>query len=76
MTIHFTPKGVYADTEEDQLTFYDRLHAGDPVILGHILIWRQEQELSEEKENRNDRTGIKREDNRNYLEGNWQLFQG
>lgn len=40
MTIHFTAEGVLADTEEEKLEFYDRMHRGDPVILGHIQLWR------------------------------------
>ena len=47
MTIHFTAEGIYADTEEERLTFYDRMCAGDPIILGHILIWEWEQSLFE-----------------------------
>ena len=40
MTIHFTNEGIFADTEEEKLAFYDRMHAGDPVIMAHIEIWR------------------------------------
>ena len=40
MTIHFTPDGIFADTEEEKLAFYDRMHAGDPVIMANIEVWR------------------------------------
>lgn len=38
--IHFTLNGIYADTLEEKLAFYDRMHAGDPIIMAHIEIWR------------------------------------
>jgi hypothetical protein len=47
--IHFTPNGIYADTEEERQTFYDRLCMGDPVIAGKIEIWKMRQELSKNK---------------------------
>ena len=46
MAIHFRPNGIYADTEEEKLTFYDKVCEGDPVIWGHITIWEWEQELA------------------------------
>jgi hypothetical protein len=42
VSIHFTANGIYTDTEEERLAFYDRLCAGDPVIWGHIVIWERE----------------------------------
>ena len=51
--IHFTKEAIYADTEEEKLDFYDRMHAGDPVILGHILLWElgtKNVEISTEQE--------------------------
>jgi len=46
MAIHFTDKGIFADTEEEKLAFYDRVCAGDPVIWGHIAIWEREYDLA------------------------------
>ena len=40
--IHFTAEGVFADTEEERLAFYDRMHASDPVIIAHLEQWRIE----------------------------------
>ena len=51
MTIHFTKDGIYADTEEERLAFYDRLCAGDPVILGHLAIHELQLNLVEEETN-------------------------
>ena len=48
--IHFTNDGIYADTEEERLAFYDRLCAGDPVIFGHLVVYERELELAEENE--------------------------
>lgn len=45
--IRFTAEGIYADTEEEKLTFYDRMHAGDPVIMAHLEQWRMELALKE-----------------------------
>ena len=49
--IRFTEQGIFADTEEEQLAFYDRMHAGDPVILAHLEIYRMELEAIEESHN-------------------------
>ena len=49
--IHFTNEGVFADTEEERLAFYDRIHAGDPVIMAHLEQWHIELELVREKSN-------------------------
>lgn len=49
--IHFTNEGIFADTEEERLTFYDRMHAGDPVVMMHLEQWRMELELVKEKSN-------------------------
>ncbi len=49
--IHFTNEGIFADTEEEKLAFYDRQHAGDPVIMAHLEQWRIELELVKEKSN-------------------------
>jgi len=43
--IHFTNDGVYADTEEEKLEFYDQLHRGDPVVAGHVWLWQHQQDL-------------------------------
>lgn len=40
--IRFTEEGVFADTEEERLAFYDRLAFGDPVIMAHLELWRRE----------------------------------
>jgi len=48
--IHFTAEGIYADTEEERLEFYDRLSAGDPEVLGHILLYEQELHGVEEEQ--------------------------
>jgi hypothetical protein len=40
--IHFTPDGIFADTEEERLILVDRMVAGDPVVMGHILQWEME----------------------------------
>ena len=40
--IRFTADGIYADTEEERLEFYDRLNAGDPVIWGQLAIYELE----------------------------------
>ena len=40
--IRFTADGIYADTEEERLDFYDRLCAGDPVIMGHLFLYEKE----------------------------------
>jgi len=45
--IRFTKDGVFADTEDERLTFYDRLTAGDPIIMAHLEIWRMELALDE-----------------------------
>lgn len=55
MTIHFTAKGIFADTEEEKLAFYDRACAGDPVImmeleLHHLKLRRMEDEESEQRQ--------------------------
>lgn len=47
--IRFTNDGVYADTEEERLEFYDRLCAGDPVIMGHLALYQMEINLLEEE---------------------------
>lgn len=52
MTIHFTKEGIFADTEEEKLTFYDRLHAGDPVIMAHLEIWRCQLGNKEDEESK------------------------
>jgi len=44
--IRFTESGIFADTKEERLTFYDRMHAGDPVIMAHLEIWRLQRDLS------------------------------
>lgn len=51
MAIHFTADGIYADTEEERLAFYDRLCAGDPTIWGHLAIYERELELVQEESN-------------------------
>ena len=40
--IRFTEDGIFADTEEERLAFYDRMHAGDPTIIAHLEQWRME----------------------------------
>ena len=40
--IRFTENGIFADTEEERLAFYDRLTAGDPTIMAHLELWRTE----------------------------------
>ena len=45
--IHFTNDGIYADSEEERLAFYDRMCAGDPVMLAHLEIWGMERDLCE-----------------------------
>ena len=47
MTIHFTPEGIFADTEEEKLEFYDEMHRGNPVIMAHLEIWRISQSNEE-----------------------------
>jgi len=46
--IHLTPDGIYADSKEELEAFYDRLHAGDPTILGHLMLYEVEKDLLEE----------------------------
>jgi len=46
--IHLTPNGVYADTHKELLAFYDRLHTGDPVVLGHLMLSEMRRKLLEE----------------------------
>ena len=48
--IRFTKVGIFADTEEERLAFYDRLTAGDPVIMGHLGIYRMELEALKEED--------------------------
>ena len=50
MTIHFTKEGVFADTEEEKLAFYDRMHAGDPIVMAYLEIWRHQMENAETEE--------------------------
>lgn len=45
--IHLTPEGIVADTVEERQAFYDRLCSGDPIILGHLAIWKMELEVLE-----------------------------
>ncbi len=40
--IRFTEDGIFADTEDERLAFYDRMHAGDPIIMAHLEQWRME----------------------------------
>ena len=46
--IHLTPNGIYADSKEELEAFHDRLHAGDPVVLGHLMLYEMERKLLEE----------------------------
>lgn len=46
MPIHFTREGVFADTEEERLTFYDQQCAGDPVLFMQIELWRKQCEVA------------------------------
>ncbi len=46
--IHLIPNGIYADTREEVKAFYDRLHTGDPVILGHLMLYEIEKHLLKE----------------------------
>ena len=45
--IRFTEEGVFADSEEERLAFYDKLTAGDPVVMIHLELWRRELALAE-----------------------------
>ena len=38
--IHFTSKGIYADTEEEREEFYKRQDVGDPIVIAHLEMWR------------------------------------
>jgi len=46
--IHLTPNGVYADSKEELVAFYDRLHAGDPIVLGHLMLSEMRKKLLKE----------------------------
>lgn len=48
--IRFTENGIFADTEEERQAFYDRLTAGDPIIMAHIELWRRELSMVETPE--------------------------
>lgn len=48
--IKFTENGIFADTEEERQGFYDRMHAGDPVIMAHLELWRRELKIIEDIE--------------------------
>lgn len=57
--IRFTENGIFADTEEERLAFYDRLTAGDPVIMAHLELWRRELSVVEALESDIELTGLK-----------------
>ena len=46
--IHLTNNGIYADSKEELDAFYDKMHAGDPVILGHLMLYEIEKDLLKE----------------------------
>ena len=48
--IRFTENGIFADTEEERLAFYDRLTVGDPEIMAHLELWREELNVVETQE--------------------------
>jgi len=48
--IRFTEEGIFADTEEERLAFYDRMHAGDPIIMAHLELWKRELSIVDEVE--------------------------
>lgn len=48
--IRFTEDGIFADTEEERLAFYDRMDAGDPVIMAHLEQWHMELTLKHSNE--------------------------
>lgn len=50
MAIHVTPDRIYADTEEERLAFYDAMHAGNPVVMAEIEIYRMMQKLKDEED--------------------------
>ena len=47
--IRFTEDGIFADTEEEKQVFYDRMHAGDPIIMAHLALYKRELELVEKE---------------------------
>ena len=54
--IHLTEDGIYADTEWERQEFYKRMDSGDPVIMAHLDIWREEvKERDRYKEERDEK---------------------
>lgn len=45
MTIHLTRTGIYANTEQERLDFYDRLTTGDPSLMMELELYRIELSL-------------------------------
>ena len=50
--IRFTKDGIFADTQKERDEFYLRMDNGDPTIMAHLELWREE--LSIEKETEDD----------------------
>jgi len=40
--IHFTSEGIFADTEEEREEFYKQANSGEPMLMAHLALYRQE----------------------------------